>query len=94
MPGVNSTGDGHFSGPPVLANEPAASQISREVKVSPSSASDSRLRHRRRRGTRVLALPLTPDPVVLKDLNEVEPDELIDEQQGDEELAPCFCKSG
>ncbi len=35
-----------------------------------------------------------PNPVVLSDLNEVEPDELIDEKQGDEELTPCFPKVG
>ncbi len=33
------------------------------------------------------ALPLLPDPVLLKDLDEVEPGELIDKQWVDKELA-------
>ncbi len=91
LPGVNSTSEGPCSGPPVLTAEPAASQMSGEDKVSPALRVTRSCR-RRRRGTKVSALPLPPDPVFLKVFNEVQHDELNGEQQGDEELSPCFAK--
>ncbi len=90
LAGVDLTGDDPCNSPPMVAADLAAGQISAENKVSPSSPSDSRSRRRCQSGTRVSALLLLLDLVVLKDLNEVEPDEVIDAQQGDEELAPWF----
>ncbi len=94
LPGINLTGNDPCSGPSVLTTELVASQLSEEDKVSPAQRVTLAHATDARRGARALALPLLPDPVVLRDLNETEPDELIDGQQGDEELAPCLVKVG
>ncbi len=49
---------------------------------------------RRRRGAGVSALPLSPDSDVPPNLNHVEPAELMEAQQEDEELAPLFARVG